>query len=183
MSYAEIWATLSSIDCSKYIEKKNSQSYLSWVWAWGILMEKYPNAEYSFDPPQIFNNGSVMVFCTIKIGECSRRMWLPVMDHRMKAIIDPDSFAMNTAMMRCLVKCLALYGLGHKVYAGEDYTVEVAPLITDSQASELAGMIDSIGEKVEFSAFLKFFKINALADMKASDFPKAKAALEKRMGA
>jgi hypothetical protein len=23
-------------------------------------------------------------------------------------------------MMRCLVKCLALYGLGHYIYAGED---------------------------------------------------------------
>lgn len=181
--YKEIWNKLSKIDCSTHIEKKNGLSYLSWAWAWGVLMENYPDAQYSFDPPQVFSNGTQMVFCTVTIGECSRRMWLPVMDHRNKAIVDPDSFAVNTAMMRCLVKCLALYGLGHYIYAGEDLPVVEAALITDSQASELAGMIDAIGEKMEFSAFLKFFKISGLAEMKASDFPKAKAALEKRMGA
>ena len=183
MSYKEIWSKLSKIDCSAHIEKKNGLSYLSWAWAWGVLMENYPDAQYSFDAPQVFPNGTQMVFCTVQIGECSRRMWLPVMDHRNKAIVDPDSFAVNTSMMRCLVKCLALYGLGHYIYAGEDLPVVEAPLITDSQASELAGMIDELGERMDFALFLRFFKISGLAEMKASDFAKAKAALEKRMQA
>lgn len=56
--------------------------------------------------------------------------------------------------------------------------------ISDQQASELAGMIDELGpERMDFSAFLKFFKISGLNEMKASDFPKAKAALEKRLQA
>lgn len=183
MSYKEIWQKLSKIDCTAHVEKKNGLSYLSWAWAWGVLMEHYPEASYTFDPPQVFPNGTQMVFCTVQIGECSRKMWLPVMDHRNKAIVDPDSFAVNTAMMRCLVKCLALYGLGHYIYAGEDLPSVEAPLISDQQASELVAMIDELGEKVDFSLFLKFFKIAAIAEMKASDFPKAKAALEKRMQA
>ena len=181
--YKEIWQKLSKIDCTAHVEKKNGLSYLSWAWAWGVLMEHYPEASYSFDAPQVFPNGTHMVFCTVTIGECSRRMWLPVMDHRNKAIVDPDSFAVNTAMMRCLVKCLALYGLGHYIYAGEDLPSVEAPLITDQQASELVAMIDELGEKVDFALFLKFFKIGSLPEMKASDFPKAKAALEKRMQA
>ena len=181
--YKEIWNKLSKIDCTAHVEKKNGLSYLSWAWAWGVLMENYPDAQYSFDPPQVFNNGTQMVFCTVTIGECSRRMWLPVMDHRNKAIVDPDSFSVNTAMMRCLVKCLALYGLGHYIYAGEDLPVVEAALITDAQASELAGMIDELDDKMDFNAFLKFFKIGGLAEMIASDFAKAKAALEKRMQA
>lgn len=181
--YKEIWQKLSKIDCTAHVEKKNGLSYLSWAWAWGVLMEHYPEASYTFDAPQVFPNGTQMVFCTVTIGECSRKMWLPVMDHRNKAIVDPDSFAVNTAMMRCLVKCLALYGLGHYIYAGEDLPAVEAPLITDQQASEIVAMIDELGEKVDFALFLKFFKISAIAEMKASDFPKAKAALEKRMQA
>lgn len=183
MSYKEIWQKLSKVDCSNHIEKKNGLSYLSWAWAWGVLMEHYPEASYTFDAPQVFPNGTQMVFCTVQIGECSRKMWLPVMDHRNKAIVDPDSFAVNTAMMRCLVKCLALYGLGHYIYAGEDLPSVEAPLITEQQASELLAMIDELGEQVDFTLFLKFFKIASLPEMKASDFPKAKAALEKRMQA
>ena len=47
-------------------------------------------------------------------------MWLPVMDFRNKAISEPDARAISDSKMRCLVKCLALLGLGHYIYAGED---------------------------------------------------------------
>ena len=45
---------------------------------------------------------------------------LPVMDHRNKPIQNPDAFQVNTAIMRCLTKCLAMHGLGLYIYAGED---------------------------------------------------------------
>jgi hypothetical protein len=47
-------------------------------------------------------------------------MWLPVMDFRHKAIANPDARAISDAKMRCMVKCFALFGLGHYIYAGED---------------------------------------------------------------
>ena len=47
-------------------------------------------------------------------------MWLPVINHQNKPIPKPTSFDVNTAKMRCLVKCLAMYGLGLYIYAGED---------------------------------------------------------------
>jgi hypothetical protein len=179
--YKQIWQTLSKIDCTPHVEKKNGLSYLSWAWAWGVLMEHYPDAQYSFDPPQVFPNGTQMVFCTVQIGECSRRMWLPVMDHRNKSIVDPDSFSVNTSMMRCLVKCLALYGLGHYIYAGEDLpAVEIAP-VTESQVQELVALIETLGDRINLEAFLGFFKIGGLAEMKSSDFAKAKALLEKKV--
>jgi hypothetical protein len=120
MIHKEIWQTLSSIDCSDHVEKKANLTYLSWAWAWATLMEHYPEATFEFDEPKVMNDGTMMVFCTVIIQECSRKMWLPVMDYKNKSISNPDSFAVNTAMMRCLVKCLALYGLGHYIYAGED---------------------------------------------------------------
>ena len=48
LTFADVWKTLSKVDVNKHIEKKGNLSYLSWAWAWGILMEHYPEAEYSF---------------------------------------------------------------------------------------------------------------------------------------
>jgi hypothetical protein len=43
-----------------------------------------------------------------------------VMDHRNKAIKNPDAFAINTAIMRCMTKTISMHGLGLYIYAGED---------------------------------------------------------------
>jgi hypothetical protein len=45
---------------------------------------------------------------------------LPVMDYKNKAITNPDAFAINTAIMRCMTKALSLHGLGLYIYSGED---------------------------------------------------------------
>jgi hypothetical protein len=42
------------------------------------------------------------------------------MDYKNKAIVNPDAFAVNTAIMRCMTKALSLHGLGLYIYAGED---------------------------------------------------------------
>ena len=42
------------------------------------------------------------------------------MDYRNKPIAEPDSFAVNTAMQRCLAKAIALHGIGLYIYNGED---------------------------------------------------------------
>jgi len=47
----------------------------------------------------------------------------PVLDNYNKAVRDPDSFAVNAAIMRCLTKAISLHGLGLYIYAGEDLPV------------------------------------------------------------
>lgn len=44
----------------------------------------------------------------------------PVLDNKNKPIITPTVFDINTSIQRCLVKAIALHGLGLNVYAGED---------------------------------------------------------------
>jgi hypothetical protein len=46
--------------------------------------------------------------------------FLPIMDHRNKPIQQPDAFQVNTSLMRCMTKALALHGIGLYIYAGED---------------------------------------------------------------
>ena len=119
-TYASVWQTLSAIDCSEKAEKKNGLTYLSWAWAWGILMEHYPEATYQFLNEEWDSEGRATVWCSVKIGELDRLMWLPVMDYKNKAIVKPDTRAVSDTRMRCLTKCLAMYGLGHYIYANED---------------------------------------------------------------
>jgi hypothetical protein len=120
LSYESVWKTLSAIDCSDKVEKKNGLSYLSWAWAWGIMMDHYPEARYDFLVEERDDAHTCTVWCKVIINDLERMMWLPVMDYKNKAIIDPDARAISDTRMRCLTKCLAMFGLGHYIYAGED---------------------------------------------------------------
>lgn len=129
MSFArQVWDNLSNVNVSQHVEKKNNLSYLSWAWAWGTLMEYYPESVYAFEPLQISADGTVEVWVSVTVSQgeksLTRQMWLPVMDYRNKAIPNPNTFDLNKTRMRCLTKCLAMFGLGHYIYAGEDLPSE-----------------------------------------------------------
>ena len=123
MEYKE----LRQIDVSKYTEKKNGLTYLSWAWAVDQLLLVDPKAQWFYPEYQRWGNGSVMVFCTVVANDIARTAQLPVMDYRNKPIAEPDSFAVNTAMQRCLAKAIALHGIGLYIYNGEDLPPDVEP--------------------------------------------------------
>lgn len=120
MSEKSHFEKLASINVSDKIEKKNNLSYLSWAWAVDQLLRADPTANWEYGPTMRFDNGSMMVVCTVTAFGKPMTMQLPVMDYKNKAIPNPDAFAVNTAMQRCLVKAIALHGLGLYIYAGED---------------------------------------------------------------
>lgn len=115
---------LAAISVSGHIEKKNNMSYLSWAWAVDKLMRIDPQANWAFRDPMTFPDGSMMVHCDVTVFGKTMYMFLPVMDHRNKAILKPNAFDINKAMMRCLVKGIAVHGLGLYIYAGEDLPEE-----------------------------------------------------------
>jgi hypothetical protein len=135
------WDLLSKINANDKTETKGSGKfalkYLSWAWAWGILMENFPESSYEIHQDKILPDGSVMVSVTLTIKDgdeqFSRFMWLPVMNHLNKAIINPDAMDINKATMRCLAKAIAMCGLGHYIYAGEDLPVDDETPKTKSQ--------------------------------------------------
>ena len=120
LSYGEVWKTLSSVNVNEKTDKKMNLTYLSWAWAWGTLMEHYPFATYEFHNESYEANGTVMCNCTVKIGNLERSMFLPVMDYKNNSIANPTSRQVSDTRMRCLVKCMAMFGLGHYIYAGEE---------------------------------------------------------------
>jgi len=120
-TFKEVWDTLSHIDVSKHIKKKNNLSYLSWTFAHQVMMENFPEYEYAFTGTEYHNDASATVHCTVRIGNLERTMFLPVMTGFTNAAVkDPTARDIGDSNMRCLVKAFAMFGLGHYIYAGED---------------------------------------------------------------
>lgn len=145
MTYEEIAA----INVNEYVEKKGNLSYLSWAWAVDQLLRLDANARWEYSEPVSMADGTMMVFCTVTAFDKARTMQLPVMNYQNKAIPNPDAFAVNTAMQRCLVKAIALHGLGLYIYAGEDLPPsETKDEKDDPEAEAKAKLIASRREKL-----------------------------------
>jgi hypothetical protein len=118
------------INVNEHTEKKGKFTYLSWTWAVDTLLQNDPSATWTFGDPVYFNE-SVMVFCTVTAMGKSMTCQMPVLNHQNKAIPNPNAMDVNTAMMRCLVKTISLFGIGLYIYAGEDLPEEEAVDLTD----------------------------------------------------
>ena len=125
---------------NEHTEKKNGLTYLSWAWAWAEALKADPEATYKIemfgDKCYMDINGTAMVFVTVTLFGKPMMCQLPVMDSYNKSITIEgvtttnkygkevttklDSFNVNTAIMRCMTKALALHGLGMYIYSGED---------------------------------------------------------------
>jgi hypothetical protein len=110
---------LAAINVNEHTEKKQNLTYLSWAWAVDQLMRQDHAATWEYLEPLHFGE-TMMVRCAVTAFGKTMTAQLPVMNHRNQAISNPDSFAVNTAMQRCLAKAIALHGLGLYIYAGED---------------------------------------------------------------
>jgi hypothetical protein len=135
--------SLLELNVQDHVEKKNGLSYLSWAWAWAEALKADPTATFHVDTfqradgttvPYMDINGTAMVWVRTTLFGKEMTCFLPVMDHRNKPIPNPDSFQVNTAIMRCMTKCLALHGLGLNLYAGEDLPMVDSDPKTDKPA-------------------------------------------------
>jgi hypothetical protein len=123
-------------------------TYLSWAWAWAEVKKLYPDASYTIykdelsrpymEDPEL----GLMCYTNVTIEGQTHEMWLPVMNGANKAmrrvpykytvynsytktseektVEAATMFDVNKTIMRCLVKNLAMFGLGLYIYAGED---------------------------------------------------------------
>ena len=145
---------LLSTNVNSHTEKKGNLTYLSWAWAWAEALKADEDATYRVemfgDKCYMDINGTAMVFVTVTMFRKSVTCQLPVMDFRNKAILNPDAFAVNTAIMRCMTKALSLHGLGLYIYAGEDLPegegsdIDVGTMIDHLAAIEAASTIEEL---------------------------------------
>jgi hypothetical protein len=131
-----VFERLSSINVNDKVEKKKDLTYLSWAWAWSETKKECPDASYSILPTDYDEDLGFMCHTSVTIEGQTLEMWLPVMDGANKSMkkkaytystkygekqVDAaTTFDINKTLMRCLVKNLAMFGLGIYIYAGED---------------------------------------------------------------
>lgn len=140
-----IFETLSKVDVSGHVEtirmkRGSALKYVSWAWAWSMVKSIYPDTtreiatypEFAFNEKtgQWYATGQQLDYritpagCEVKVtvniqGEkYSERLY--VMDMRNQPVMKPNIAQINKTQQRCLVKALAMAGLGLNLYAGED---------------------------------------------------------------
>jgi hypothetical protein len=139
-----VFERLSAINVNEHVEKKKDLTYLSWAWAWSETKRACPDATYKILPTEYDEALGFMCHTTVTIEGETLEMWLPVMDGANKSMLKTSytykgtsweggrkvqvdkqvdaatTFDINKTIMRCLVKNLAMFGLGIYIYAGED---------------------------------------------------------------
>ncbi len=143
------WKKLSRVDVSHGIERKGNLDYLSWAVAWSALMDEYPSSTYYFGEPITLPDGTMMVRAGVTVDGTTHEMQLPVLDHRNKPISGPNAFDFNSAQMRCLVKAIAMHGVGVSLYLGKMAEVVSVPKFEKAQA-----LIEA-GDSIAFHQFVK----------------------------
>jgi len=169
-----MFETLSLLDITKGVEKRKTGgtelAYISWSFAWGELKRLYPTANYKvkeFDgKPYLFDeNLGFMVSTVVTVDGESVEMHLPVMDGTNKAQkhvaytyktkagdrrVEPATmFDINTAIMRCLVKNIAMFGLGLSLYYGEDLPAIKEIKAEEQKAEQIAKIVNDLIVKLE----------------------------------
>lgn len=139
---------LNAVDVNGHTERKGQLTYLSWAWAWAEVKKRFPDASYAvtkFDGRPYLYDASLGYMCetSVTINGETLTMWLPVMDHTNRALkAEPygtvkqgaTMYEINKTIMRCLVKNLAMFGLGLYIYAGED----LPEAVVEQQQAQIA---------------------------------------------
>ena len=193
---AIMFNALSNLDLSDKCEKRESLTYLSWANAWSEFKSAYPSATYRilknenglpyFSDPEL----GIMVFTEVTVDDVTHQMWLPVMDSKNKAMkLEPytysvwnnfkkafeektvqaaSMFDINKTLMRCLVKNLAMFGLGLYIFQGDDLPEKSADDTTSSApqpiqrpvqqpVDPLAGIKNAINSANDVTTLMSFY--------------------------
>ena len=175
------YRVLSRINVNEHTEKKNGLTYLSWAWAWDVLMSHYPdsytaiNRPVNTDMPYWTDGNTCWVDVSVTLvwngNERVRSEVFPIMDYKNKSIPADKvtSFDVNTALQRAWTKCIARHGLGFYIYAGQDLPNEEAE---QQKARQYARVTDEQVAKVmelyspaEIETMLKRLKKTALVEI------------------
>lgn len=147
---------LLKLNVNDHTEKKNGLTYLSWAWAWAEALKADPTASFEVktflrdqytEVPYMDVNGTGLVWVTVTMFGKPMTCMLPVMNHRNQPIPAPNAFEVNTAIMRCMTKALALHGLGLYIYSGDDLPMQDAEMITQADTKEVEVMVAKAIEK------------------------------------
>ena len=206
------FARLFAVNVNAHLEKKGGFSYLSWPFAVAQLRLADPSATWEVRRfnglPYLASEAGVFVEVAVTVQGVTLSQIHPVLDGRNRPLPAPTAFDINTSIQRCLVKAIALHGLGLYVYAGEDLPLPVADAANDSssgattqapvwpagttdrpatltitgpQQGQIHRLVIETGTKLP--RLLEHFGVGSLKDLPAVEFGPVVRTLEKRRAA
>lgn len=205
------FSQLAAINVNEHIERKGNFTYLSWPFAVAQLRQFDPSATWAVQRfeglPYLYTEAGVFVEVSVTVKEVTLSQIHPVLDSKNRPILAPTAFDINTSIQRCLVKAIALHGLGLYIYAGEDLpatsdeakpeekpasakvkpvAAEVTPLrptngISKVQIAQIERLLTETGSERE--KLLTYFGVETLAEITVADYPRVIRSLEKRRSA
>lgn len=121
-------------------------------------------------------NTGYMVQTSVTADDLTYEMWLPVMNssnkamkaepyeyttkYGTKAVEAATMFDVNKAIMRCLVKNLAMFGLGLYLYAGEDLPDDMKTINPEEKAVAVKTLADEIVECKDEDKLTQIYQAN-----------------------
>lgn len=208
------FSRLNAVNVSDHIEKKGGFSYLSWPYAVAQLRTADPTATWEvrrFDGlPFLATESGVFVEVAVTVQGITLSQIHPVLDGRNRPILAPTAFEINSSIQRCLVKAIALHGLGLYIYAGEDLPQPItrdipaaandgnAPVptpaalvgkknkpvsitINATQQAQIRKLALEVGTEIE--RVFAYFGVQDLSDIPSAEYLRVIRSLEKRRAA
>lgn len=170
---SNVFSKLFNMDVTPYVDSIKTQKvtlkYLSWATAYQLLIHQDPNAVVEVmtdvDGFPLFTRGNLhFVKTAITAFGMRKECWLPVMDSKHGAVTNPNARQINDSTMRCLAKNVALFGIGLKLYTGDDLEQykEVDSVQSESITKEQLDRINALSKekRVEFIKINEYCKTN-----------------------
>ena len=198
---------LAAIDVSDHLDKKGPYSYLSWPFAVAELRKAEPTATWEvrrFDGlPYLQTPGGFYVEVAVTVNGVTLSQIHPVLDGKNRPIFEPTSFEINTSIQRCLVKAIALHGLGLSVYTGEDVPMQdqdtpppanqprqqrstaphkqVGSGLSHEQQESIRKLVSETG--ADMNRLLDFYNVRELGEIRSTQYDRVVRSLQHRRAA
>ena len=186
----KLYIELQGANIEKYVDKKDTGRKVLDYLSWGAAIDFFTKGchqfglDWTYDHEFVdmgargsFVNTVITIYDAENGDTIEKRMSLPCMTLTNQAAKDADVMVINKTQMRCLVKCMTLFGLGLKLYL-KDFSeldeVKLASATKDEQNKKIAlmkekikAMLDKIDPTVDTSAFAKYDECDDVAQLTA----------------
>lgn len=187
----KLYTELQGANIDKFITQKNTGKITLDYLSWGAAVDYFTKGchalalDWTYSHKFIDMQGrGAFVETTITIMDSEngdtveKTMTLPCMTVTNQAAKDADVMVINKTQMRCLVKCMTLFGLGLKLYLKDFSELEDVKLASVKTQDEITKkiatmkeriklMLDSLPPELDTSAFAKYESLDDVAQLTA----------------
>ena len=175
-----LYVELQGANIEKYVDKKDTGRKVLDYLSWGAAIDFFTKGchqfglDWTYDHEFVdmgargsFVNTVITIYDAENGDTIEKRMSLPCMNLTNQAAKDADVMVINKTQMRCLVKCMTLFGLGLKLYLKDFSELDEVKLASATKADDhnkkvaafkerIKTLLDKIDPSVDTSAFAKY---------------------------